>query len=218
MSNKIMDSILEEKIEYFRFAFERTSKDIFYDDKSKKLIHPGEYGTYREAICKDFLRMVIPNRLDIGSGFLITDKGSVSTQCDIIIYDKNNTPLIENTERQRFFPVETVCSIGEVKSDVDKTAFVKAINKLARNKKLKEEITNPFAIKRDHSGKFDPVNYSYDSIFSFLICNSLTFNLENIVNEIDSFYEKDIQPWQKHNLILSINNGLLAYRDNNQKH
>src|ERR1700748_1622761 len=119
MSNKIFQSILDEKIEFFKFAFQQTSKNIFWDEAKKQLIHPGEYGMYREAVCKDLLRLFIPGRLDIGNGFLINDVGDISTQCDIIVYDKNATPLIENTERQRFYPVETVSSIGEIKSDLD---------------------------------------------------------------------------------------------------
>jgi hypothetical protein len=217
MSNYIFTKILEEKIEFFKFAFQQTSKDIFFDENSKKLIHPGEYGTYREAICRDFLRFFIPTRLAIGTGFLISDKGNVSKQCDLIIYDLNSTPLIENSERQRFFPVETVCAIGEVKSDIDKSGLKEAINKLARNKRLKEDISNPVAIKRDQPGSFNPKEYSYDNIFSFLICNKFNFDHTNLHNEIGSFYDNDIEHHQKHNLILSIQDGILLYRSDNDQ-
>lgn len=217
MSNRVLNSILEERIEVFKFAFQRTSKEIFLDEDSKKLIHPGEFGTFREMACKEYLRLVIPMSLEIGTGFLITDKGAVSTQCDLVIYDRNSTPLIQNTENQRFFPIETACAVGEVKSDLNKSQFVEAINKLARTKKLKEEISNPVPIKRQHQGAFDPTNYPYDHIFSILICNKLDFNYKNLVNEIDALYNEDIQPWQKHNIILSISDGLLAYYDENDK-
>ncbi|MBK8982893.1 MAG: hypothetical protein IPM38_11365 [Ignavibacteria bacterium] len=53
MSNKIFESILDEKISFFKFTFEQTAKNIFIEDGGK-LIHPGEYGTYRENACKDF--------------------------------------------------------------------------------------------------------------------------------------------------------------------
>ncbi|AWI26862.1 DUF6602 domain-containing protein [Flavobacterium pallidum] len=217
MGNVIFNKILEEKIEFFKFAFQQTSKDIFFDEDSKKLIHPGEFGTYREAICKDFLRFFIPMRLDISTGFLIVDSGNVSKQCDLIVYDRNNTPLIENAERQRFFPVETVCAIGEIKSDLSKNNFKEALNKLARNKRIKEGMSHPTVLKRDHPGKFTPNVYPYDNIFSFLICNKLDFKLDNICDEIDSLYEDDILQNQKHNLILSINDGVLLYRDDNDK-
>lgn len=217
MSSLIFNKILEEKIEFFKYSFKETSRNIFYDEKTKQLIHPGEFGTHREQICKDYLRSIIPMRLDLGSGFIITDKGDVSTQIDVIIYDRNNTPLIENSEKQRFYPVETVAGIVEIKSDLSKSELKIALNKLARNKKLKENMSNPSKIKRERDGKFDPINFPYDNIFSLLICNKLTFDLEKLSEEIDGFYENDIQPWQKHNLVLSIEDGLLAYYDKNKK-
>lgn len=217
MSNKIFGKILEEKIEFFKFSYSKTSKEIFYDEQQRKLIHPGEFGVYREFICRDFLRTIIPMRLDLGNGFIITDRGNVSNQIDIIIYDKNNTPLIENSEHQRFFPVETVVGLVEVKSDLSKNEFKVALNKLAMNKKLKEEMSNPTPIKRDIIGRYDPINYAYDNIFSILICNKLDFDISNLSNEIDSYYEMDILQRQKHNLVLSIEDGLLAYYDENRK-
>ncbi len=217
MSNYIFNNILEEKIEFFKYSFKETSRKIFYDEVKKTLIHPGEFGTHREQICKDYLRSFIPVRLDMGSGFIITDKGDVSTQVDILIYDRNNTPLIENSEKQRFFPVETVVGIVEIKSNLSKMDFKAALNKLAKSKKLKENISNPVVIKKDINGPFDPQNNPYDNIFSVLICNKLNFNLDNLCEEIDDFYESDIKDWQKHNLILSIEDGLLAYYDNKSK-
>ncbi|MBK8982894.1 MAG: hypothetical protein IPM38_11370 [Ignavibacteria bacterium] len=158
--------------------------------------------------------MIVPNKLEIGNGFLLTDKGSYSTQCDIVIYYRNSTPLIENSERQRFFPIETIAAVGEIKSDVNKKEFSDALNKLARIKKLREEVSHPTILKRVHPGIFNPKENPFDNIFTFLICNKFNFNWKNIENEIDSYYESDIQPWQKHNLIFSINDGLLAYHNN----
>ena len=65
MGNKIFKAILSEKIERFKWAFQQTSKEIFWDEKSGDLIHPGEFGSYRESICKDYLRLIIPSRLEI---------------------------------------------------------------------------------------------------------------------------------------------------------
>lgn len=216
MSSSIFNKILEEKIDFFRYSFKETSKGLYYDGVSKKLIHPGEYGVFRENVCKEYLRAITPLKLDFGAGFIINDKGDVSTQIDIIIFDKNNTPLIENNEKQKFFPVETVVGIVEVKSDLNKLQLKEALNKLARNKILKEKMTTPSVITREEAG-FDPENYAYDNIFSVLICNKFNFNFDNICNEIDGLYEQDILTRQKHNLIISVEDGLLAYYDENRK-
>lgn len=57
---------------------------------------------YRERIVSDLLKPFLPSRLAVGTGFIITHQNKQSTQCDLIIYDKENTPVIENGD-QRFF-------------------------------------------------------------------------------------------------------------------
>ena len=70
---------------------------------------------YRERIVSDLLKPFLPSRLAVGTGFIITHQNKQSTQCDLIIYDKENTPVIENGD-QRFFPVECVIGVVEVKN------------------------------------------------------------------------------------------------------
>jgi len=210
MPNKIFDELLKEKTDIFKIAFSNISKQIFWDDNKKQLIHPGEYGTYREAVCKDFIRFVIPRRLDIDQGFLINSDGDISNQCDIIVYDSRTAPMIETGERQRFFPIESVCAIGEVKSDMTKGEFINAINKLGEIKKMRDNIVNPFILNSENSN-FNPQLNHTDQIFTFLICNKFKFDPIDLVNEFSSIYT--LQSYQKHNLILSLNDGLFLYTD-----
>jgi hypothetical protein len=216
MANRVFEAIFNDRIESFKFTFQQSAKDIFWDENKSKLIHPSEYGKYRESACKEYLRLFVPLRLDISEGFLITANDLVSTQLDVVIYDKNSSPLIENNDRQRFFPIETVVGIGEVKSDLTKDELKKALNKLARNKGFRKEIKRPIYIHKKQnsnkaSNKFDPIYEPTDSIFSFLICNKLAFNHKNLINELDDMYEEDIQCWQKHNAILSFDDGVFTY-------
>ena len=129
MANKIFNALLDEKIEIFTNAFSKTAKEIYFD-KDDKLIHSLEYGIYRENSCKDFIKFVIPSKFNIDDGFLINSNDNVSSQCDIVIFDSNHTPLFESGKKQRFFPIETVVAIGEVKSTLSKKEFKIALNKL----------------------------------------------------------------------------------------
>lgn len=217
MSNRIFESLLCEKIDEFRNSFVNTSKHVFYDSEKKQLIHPGEYGFYRENTLKKFLRFFVPMRLDFASGFVITNSGDISTQCDVIVYDKTVTPLIESSEKQLFFPVETVTAIGEVKSIINKSHFKVALNKLAEIKILRESIKSPSIIRREREGIFNPVDYPYDHVPSFIVCQKLDFDLTHITEEIDSFYDAHIEYRNRHNLILSIEDGILLYYDDNSK-
>ena len=48
MPNKIIDELIEERIDIFRSAFAQRAKVLFHDeDKHNNLRHPGEFGMYR---------------------------------------------------------------------------------------------------------------------------------------------------------------------------
>lgn len=214
MANQIFQALLEEKIDFFKSSFSSLAKKIFVDKKTGKLIHPGEYGMYRETISKEFIRFIIPRRLDIEQGFIICPNGDVSHQCDIVVFDSQNTPMIENGEKQRFFPVEIVAAIGEIKSNLDKANFKKAINKLSKVKKIRSKINSSFFIKREETGTYDTKQNKKDQIVTFLICQKLDFNITDINNEIEGLYSDENKDF-KHNLILSIEDGLLLYNSDN---
>lgn len=210
MSSKIFNALLEEKIDSLINSFKNTSRTVFFDDEKKRLIHSGEFGTYREKIVKDFLKFFTPQKFEMGTGFIISPNDDVSTQCDIIVYDRNITPLIQSNELQTFYPAETAIGVGEVKSIMSKDDFKTAINKLARIKQIKSKIPSPSLFKK-RERPFNPQEILWDSTFTFIVCEKLDFNFNDIETKIDSMYDDDIEPWHRHNLILSIEDGLLLY-------
>lgn len=221
MSNRVFMALLREKANQFRAAFSTVSTEVFYDDETEQLRHTGEYGTFREAVVRDFLEFVIPRSLDISTGFIITPMDDVSTQCDVVIFDSGMTPLYEESDRQRFFPIESTSCVIEVKSTLSKTGLRDALNKLSEIKRLSGRMEHPTLLDKSGRREFDAVNYAYDRIPTVLICNNLDFNrsrgLENIENEIDDLYNEDVHHRHKHNMILSVEDGLLSYYDNNGK-
>jgi hypothetical protein len=48
-------------------------------------------------------------------------------------------------------------------------------------------------------------------MFTFLICERFDFETKNLTNELNSLYSSEIEPKNKHNMILSIDDGLLLY-------
>ena len=213
MSSEIFTKFLYFQIEKFVDEFSSLSKNVFVNEEGV-LIHPAEYGTYRERIVSKLIMPLMPKRLSVGTGFIITDTGKTSTQCDIIIYDTQNTPVIENGE-QRFFPVECVAGVVEVKSKLSKADLKSALLKLSRIKALRNEISSKISvyseIKEQHS--FCPATCYKDQMATFLICESLSFNLKE---ECDSFFKdvyKDIEPSLFHNMILSVEQLCSLYHD-----
>ncbi len=209
MASHIFSSLLNEKIERFKLSFQTTGAQLFKEESG--ITHAGEFGSFREHACKELLELIIPSRLSIGSGFLISSLNNKSKQCDIVIYDKLYSPKLEDESRKRFFPVEVVSAIGEIKSDLSLLKLKQALNKLARNKSLREEIKHPSLSNSSLKHKFQPSINPDDHVFSFLICNRLTFDHRPLPTFLETIYDQDIQPWQKHNMILSLEDGLFFY-------
>ena len=198
MSSKIFETILTRKIDNFVSTFVDDSNSIFYNEG--QLIHPGEYGRYRENTLKDLLNLIVGTEYKISDGFIITSKDQVSTQCDVVIYENTALPILENNSSQ-FFTIESVMSLGEVKSTLSKSDLKKALLKLSEIKKLS-----------DNCSKNEKIRYSnkteYDLPFSFLVCKNIKTDIENI--DFEEIY-KNVDKKYWHNCILSIEDGLLTY-------
>lgn len=211
MANSIFISLFHKRVDQFRKVFYETSRTLFYDPEEKALRHPGEFGRYREKICKEFLRLFVPQRLEIDDGFVINSNDKVSHQCDLVIYDKGNTPLIQTSEHQMFYPIETVVGIGEVKSVLSFRLFKEALRKLSKLKKMREEafgleIIHPLSSAKK---KYAPRKSPHHQIVTFLICEKLDFDWKNnLVDKFDEIYYK-IDHLHRHNFILSIKDEVL---------
>lgn len=214
MASKIFNALLEEQTEIFKNGFINISKVVFYNDEENRMIHNQEYGVYREKLCKDFIKFFIPQSYDISDGFVINNNDEVSHQCDIIIYDRNFTPLLQSENRQRFFPIETIAAVGEIKSDMSFVQLKEALRKLSKLKKIRKDIQFPEIFSRQFKSEdnvpYDPDILGFDQINTFLICRKFTFDFAELPNKMNEIYE-GIDNSLRHNLILSIEDGLLYY-------
>jgi hypothetical protein len=217
MPNERFATLLDEHIATFADSFSKISRDVFQDDTAQNgVIHAGEFGGYREGIARRFLRALTPKHLAIGTGFLINSEDATSTQVDVVVYDEGATPLIQSHELQRFFPVETVVAIGEIKSRLSKDGLKKTLLKLAKVKALREHVQSPSFIKRDHSSAWSPKTHHYDNLVSFVICDSFDFPCKTLVDDLDEIYG-DVPQCRRHNFVVSLVDGILFYVDHNKK-
>lgn len=129
-------SLLDDTITTFKENF-ISCRELFANPNNRNgLTHPGEFGRYRENICKDLIMKFLPNHMDIGDGFIINHKEEYSTQTDLVIFDKELTPRLEQAGA-RFFPAETTYAIGEIKSVITMNNLDEILNKLSIVKKLR---------------------------------------------------------------------------------
>jgi hypothetical protein len=223
MASNAFTYILTEKIAQLRKSFSNTAELIF-KDQDGRLFHPGEFGSLREDLCKELCQMFTPDTFKVADGFIIDNSDFMSTQCDLIIYDIEYTPKIEYANKIRFYPIETVAAVGEVKSTLSKNDFIKALKKLAAIKKQRENLT-PTTILRpkiengrkyefmglELNSGYNPDKFCWQQMPTFLICKKLDFNFKEILDQFDELYGTDFPPKYHHNLILSFEDGLFTY-------
>jgi len=198
MGNNYFTTVTDEKIESFIHSFTTTAKKL-YMDSNGALRHSAEYGLYRERACIELFEMFIPVNYGISSGFIITKHDEISTQCDIIIYDKNKMPSV-SVDKNKIFLAEAVSGVVEVKSSVNSTELKEALSKLSKIKNYKyQQIGNT-----PHTPLSD--------MFSAVIMYDYQSSLDNITTFIDeSVYDSGINPRNKHNVIIDLKNGIIGY-------
>ncbi|NTE90150.1 DUF6602 domain-containing protein [Agrobacterium rubi] len=195
----IFNRILISRIDVFRQEFQRLSREIFRTSDGK-LFHAAEFGSYREEITRDFIRMFVPARLEISDGFILNRNNEISTQSDIIIFDPTKSPLIQSQNRLRFFFNDSVCGIGEVKSVLSRKGLEDCLLKLARQKETRGHPHNAGSLYEEEA-----------QAFTFVICERL--DVKGDLNEaIEEVYAKGAVPSRmRHNVILSIEDGIAIY-------
>lgn len=202
MASQKMIALFQRNISQFVGLFVEDADSLFKDDENK-LIHPGEYGRYREDSCKEMLRLLLGNHSAISDGFIFTSDNITTTQCDIIVYNSIVSPIIAD-DIMRMFPAEEVQMFGEIKSTLSRADYIDALRKMAENKKIILDGRKGVQVEKDK--RYD--NEIYNSVATFLICRKLNFNIENLTyNEIYDGIDKKY--W--HNAVLSIEDGFFTY-------
>lgn len=161
-----------KKPDYEKFLASTSKEIMAVKDRVRFLINDAnwsEEGRYKEIILREILRSFLPERYGIGTGFAICKDDKVTSQIDIIIYDKfkanNNAEILKKGD---FVVVESKSVVGiiEVKSSFDSNIFSKkndgdknAIEKILDNKKLikKNIFAGIFAFNKKNGTRNYPI-------------------------------------------------------------
>jgi hypothetical protein len=93
--------------------------------------HPVAKGDATEAIWIELLKGYLPERHRVDRAFVIDSKDKVSQQIDIVIYDRQYTPLIFNQDGAKVIPAESVYAVFEAKQTIDSAQVDYAAKKIA---------------------------------------------------------------------------------------
>ena len=98
--------------------------------------HPGARG---EAAEEDWIRVLkdhLPHRYQADRAFVIDSQGACSDQIDVVVYDRQYSPLLFNQANQRYVPAESVYAVLEVKQDLSRDHVLYAGEKAASVRRL----------------------------------------------------------------------------------
>jgi len=124
----------------FKNDYLELSRLLFESQEARNgLHHAGEFGRFRERLLQSLLVNFLPARLGVGDGFVVEAQGGKSTQCDVIIYDREHNPQLSTAGGLAMFPLEVCAAVGEAKS---KLSFVEAKAALAKLSATKEMRAN----------------------------------------------------------------------------
>lgn len=103
--------------------------------------HPGAKGDASENSWLTMLKEHLPNRYQIDKAFIIDSEGEQSDQIDVVIYDRQYTPLLYNKDGHRCIPAESVYGVFEVKQELNRDYIIYAGEKIKSVRRLKRTST-----------------------------------------------------------------------------
>jgi hypothetical protein len=130
--------------------------------------HRGSRGAEREEIVARFLRLYLPQTVEvIHNAEIISAEGGVSPQCDILIVDRS-TPQLTDSKTHRIVPAECVYGVVEVKSQMNSKEAIDGCEKIAKVKRLAR---TAYVVQRkapmDFSGPRYPPHPFFGYVFAF---------------------------------------------------
>ena len=176
----------------------------------KLIDHPGELGTGREQIIRDFLAAYLPKRFRVATGFAFDCNGKVSKQLDIVIIDGNICPIFEIPGGKLLFPCEAIVAAGEVKSSVSSRAKIReALDGLIDLKSL-DRSAKGMAYDSKNKEYIDHHSNYLHQIFTFLIITGKSLGADLVAETImDESFLTPIS--QMPNAILALDQYLVTY-------
>lgn len=160
-----------DKPNYEKFLASTSKEIMAVKDRVRFLINDknwGEEGRYKEIILREILRSFLPERYGIGTGFAICKDDKVTSQIDIIIYDKfkadNNAEILKKGD---FVVVESKSVVGiiEVKSSFGSKIF--ELDKKEQNT-ITKLLDNKQKIEQDKVIEKNGTQYYKENVFAGL--------------------------------------------------
>lgn len=100
------------------------------------LAHPTDKGDASEQVWIDILNEYLPRRYIATKGHVVDSTGAFSDQIDVIIHDRQYSPLVFRLKESVVVPAESVYAVFEAKQTVDADKIDYAMRKAAAVRRL----------------------------------------------------------------------------------
>ncbi|MCL8489500.1 MULTISPECIES: DUF6602 domain-containing protein [Bradyrhizobium] len=118
--------------------------------RSREVIgHAVAKGDASEGIWIELLTNYLPQRYRVAKAFVIDSTDTTSQQLDIVIYDRQYTPLIFNQDGTLVIPAESVYAVFEAKQSIDAGQVDYAAKKIASVRALHRTMRIPIDVAQD---------------------------------------------------------------------
>lgn len=165
-----------------------------FEQIQSQVKHAGERGSEREASLRTFLQSYLPTKYAVTDGEIVDEFRQTSKQCDLIIYDQLNCPLLLAGKDYRVFPVEPVFATIEVKS-VLSTAELRDASEKIKSVKILDRQNGPIA----------GIVFAYSSVWRTDPMEYIAENLRKI--------NQGLEPYQYIDLLCVLDAGVINVID-----
>ena len=104
---------------------------------SRQVSHAGEMGSATEENWRELLRAYLPARYAVEGGSMIDVDGRESQQLDLIVFDRQYSPVLFETGGVLYVPAESVYGVFEVKQELTRRHVKYAGEKVASARRLR---------------------------------------------------------------------------------
>lgn len=170
---------------------------------------PGELGTARAQVLRDFLRAQVPKRFEVSAGLAFDCHGHLSKPLDVVIFDATVCPRVQIPGNMFLFPCEAVVAVGQVKSSLTAhQQFREALEDLSSATSL-DRSANCSAYGSPFGEALEPKDNHLHRIFSFLFITGAALNPDAVALDLHDALETPIE-WMP-NVVVALDSYLITY-------
>lgn len=127
----------DEGVRFLQSSFASEQEVLVSKLKSSHRVkHQGDKGVVNEEYFIEVLRSYLPNRYTVEKAMVIDSLGETSDSIDIVVFDRQYTPTLLDSQHHRYVPAESVYAVFECKPTISKAYLDYAGEKAASVRKL----------------------------------------------------------------------------------